>query len=446
VKLKTNIILNAIIFLFSIFPIFAQDANIKKEAKGILSFQTFPDSVKVSIDNKFIGITPLEIKLAKGQKLVKFEKSGYATDWKIVTCKENLQVTVKAELKPITGSIIISSIPLGVGVELNGEFKGETPLLLKNLPIGKYIALLSKQGFVAKEISWVIDTSRPQIIEKNLSSNIGTVNIKSIPEEANVFIDDAPRGKTPFTADMTEGQYKLKVTQTGYAPYEYLFVLKRGGIEDITAKLEELPGSLSIKSNPSDSIIFLNGRQYENTPVLIKNLLPGDYKLKIENKGFDPVYQKVTVYRGQENSVNIDLKDNTGSIGLIINPPGVSVYINGKFSGVSIPDEKNPQISKVFTVSNLPEGEYTVKCVHKRAKPTTKEIIINVAKGETMRAEPINLWVADHILTLSSGKRYEGRLRYQNDKIISFEIVQGVTQDYKKYEVKSLVAMTKSED
>ncbi len=403
--------------------------------------------MNVYIDNKQAGTTPLEIKLEKGIKLVKFTKPGYKTEWKQVECNENWEKKVKVELSPVTSSVIIRSEPIGVGVELNGEFKGETPLVLKNLPIGKYRALLSKQGFVSKEVSWIVDSARPQIIEKNLSSNIGTVKIKSIPYDANVYIDGKPRGKTPFEADMTEGHYKLKIMKSGYAPYEYMFILKRNETEQIKATLEELPGSIKIESNPSNCLVFLNGRQYENTPVKIDNLLPGNYKLKVERKGFDPVYKKVTVYKGQENSVVIDLKNNTGGIGLIVNPPGVSIYINGRFRGVTKPDEKNPQISKLFTVSNLPAGSYTIQCTHKRAQPTTKTMVVNVNKGKITRSEKaINMWISDHILTLSSGQRYEGRLRYKSDKIISFEIEPGVIQDYQKHEVRNLVKMSVKED
>lgn len=62
-----------------------------------------------------------------------------------------------------------------------------------------------------------------QYNNKNENSINGTqgeyivdVSISSIPSDANVYINNIPKGKTPITISLPEGKYDLKMNITGY--------------------------------------------------------------------------------------------------------------------------------------------------------------------------------------------------------------------------------------
>jgi hypothetical protein len=54
-------------------------------------------------------------------------------------------------------------------------------------------------------------------------------------------------------------------------------------------------GELEIRANASGATIHLNGREVGVTPLILKNLLPGDYYLQVNKQGLQPWAGKVTV-------------------------------------------------------------------------------------------------------------------------------------------------------
>jgi tetratricopeptide (TPR) repeat protein len=54
-------------------------------------------------------------------------------------------------------------------------------------------------------------------------------------------------------------------------------------------------GELEILANTDGATIYLNGREVGITPIILKNLLPGDYYLRVNKHGLQPWARKVTV-------------------------------------------------------------------------------------------------------------------------------------------------------
>ncbi len=296
---------------------------------------TTPAGATFFMDDKEM-ITPCDIKLEPTDSiLLKLEKVNYKPKWTKIICTSANLNNYNINLTPITGTIILVTEPSGAKVTMNDKYYGETPVLLKNLPIGNHRATLKKDSFVEKVAIWDIINARPKKITKLMDSNVGEIVIKSIPSKAKVYINDELRGFTPFQKDIENGEYKIKVELEGYITYQQITSIKRDKTEEINATLTELPGTLIVKSVPSDVTLFVNGKQYKNTPTTIKNLSPGDYELRLELATFDPSYKKIKLDRGQELTINFDLKSNTGGIDLCINPPGVTIYVNGKIKGIT---------------------------------------------------------------------------------------------------------------
>jgi hypothetical protein len=82
-------------------------------------------------------------------------------------------------------------------------------------------------------------------------------------------------------------------------------------------------GMLALDSSPRGAKIYLNGKvqtnsslmpwekEYLTTAAKIKNLLPGEYELKLEREGYWPLNKKVSIYSGQTTFLeNINLFRN----------------------------------------------------------------------------------------------------------------------------------------
>lgn len=436
-NLKKLILLPILIFIF------AMNAQEVKNRDYILQISSNPNGADVYLDGEKIGSTPFEKELSPGNKIFKFEKDQYKTKWIQLDLTEDDLLT--AELSIITASGILNSEPSGAQIVIDGKIKGETPLLLKNLPIGTYTATFKKEGYVNKQTTWTIKNKRPFSITKKISSNLGDISIVSTPAGCRVEIDGLPKGITPYKEELPEGLYEIKLTKPGYSVYKHSASIIRNQTNTINALLDELPGSLSVKTNPKNVTLFLNDKQYNNTPTEIKDLKAGKYTLRLERKNFEPTYKEVTIYPGQQSDVNIDLKTITGGIELIVTPPGVSIKVNGKNKGFIEQDSKNPKMSKVFKLTNLPEGTYIIDLFHKRGKPDRKRIKLEVKKGKVTRPMPVEMWISDHILTHIDGHQYEGRLSRETKTEITFESPRGLFTTYKKSEISELEKLKNEE-
>ncbi len=62
-------------------------------------------------------------------------------------------------------------------------------------------------------------------------------------------------------------------------------------------------GELEILANTDGATIYLNGRKAGVAPVILKNLLPGDYYLRVHKQGLQPWTGKVTVASSRRRDV-----------------------------------------------------------------------------------------------------------------------------------------------
>ena len=66
------------------------------------------------------------------------------------------RTAVNLTLEPVKALILVRSVPEGATVEVAGANRGETPLLLTDLPLGQYRVRLAKSGFREQEVDVVV--------------------------------------------------------------------------------------------------------------------------------------------------------------------------------------------------------------------------------------------------------------------------------------------------
>lgn len=440
--IKISGILNFILLIcfLSLLGLFTSSCEKKKKvAKATLKISSNPKGATVFINNKEYGETPMPLRVSPSIYIIKFSKSGYEETWEKVVCPKNSIKTVDVTLKPITASVMFTSNPKGAKVLIDNSVVGETPLVLQGFKLGRHTAIFRLVNHAPQRVSWEIDDQRPERVHAILKTNVGKIQITSKPKNANIFIDGEPRGRTPFKGAIEEGTHKIRFELQGYTPQEQIVVVKRGQTTRTKVDMAILPGTLKVTSTPSGARLYIAGKHYGNTPRTIKNLSPGVYMVRVEKGGFDHTERKVTVMANQTTPVNLPLSTNMGGIDLVVNPPGVTIYLDGKKVGVSEPGE-TPKMSKVFHMRKLTSGRHIVTLAHKRAKPAKRDIRVNVKKGQITRRLNEEMWIADHKLTLKTGIEHVGRLiREIPDKNeIEFEPEPKIKMHFKKQEIKSL--------
>jgi len=408
----------------------------KKDSRVPVSIRSVPEKVNINLisHGKKLGVTHWEGKLPPGTYVFEFTKPGYKTTWRKITCgvdREDLEV----KMNPISASVILESDPTAATVATeDGKTIGETPITLPDLPVGKHSYILKKPGFSPRTVSFSIDDERPKLVKIDLSSNIGTIIARSNPPDANISVDGDPRGKTPSTIKLEQGEHIITITARGYAPYKEKVALSSGQTARVNALLQMLPASLTVTSDPSDSNLFVNGKQYNNTPTTIKNLTPGEYTIKIARDKYDDAVRTVTLGPGQELKVDMKLDSNMGGIDLVVHPPGVTVYVDGQKIGVTQQGETK-DLSKVMEIRGLKSGEHIILVAHKRAVPLEKKFKIIIKKGKISRPRPVTLWIKDTYMKLKDGRKLTGRIIQEDDRRVLFEDAPGIRIGYDRKEI-----------
>ena len=110
-----------------------------------------PEGATVACDGKVIGAPPLALPgLAPGEHLIVVSKLGFEEVRRTVNVEEGQRVNVEVRLSPITGLVLVQTAPAGATVEVGGAYRGETPLLITDLPLGNHRVRLSMADRVTR--------------------------------------------------------------------------------------------------------------------------------------------------------------------------------------------------------------------------------------------------------------------------------------------------------
>lgn len=120
-----------------------------------------------------------------------------------------------------------------------------------------------------------------------------TVSIATEPAGAGVFIDGLRMCTTPCTLELTPGRYVLKFELEGYR--EATRIVHVPQETDLNVRLDQVAGTLMVKSNPPNAAIFLDGKpQPQRTPAIL-SLPPGRYKLTLRLPGMADYDEEIQI-------------------------------------------------------------------------------------------------------------------------------------------------------
>lgn len=139
------------------------------------------------------------------------------TEYVKVTENDRRTITLKAP-EAITGTVAVTSSPLGADIEIDGRNYGVTPRNI-DIIIGKHEITLSKKDYRPHKETFEVREDRNTEVSATLG-HTAQATIASTPDGASVYVDDAYQGETPFDYVGEAGDHKLKLFLTGYKPME----------------------------------------------------------------------------------------------------------------------------------------------------------------------------------------------------------------------------------
>jgi hypothetical protein len=213
-----------------------------------------------------------------------------------------------------------------------------------------------------------------------------TLSVASNPPGAAVFIDNIIKGRTPLTlTDTAIGNHRITITMDGYEEYSRNIIMEAANPLTIAAVLtRSVPqpttqpppnGSIAITSIPSGAEVYIDSRQRGIAPAIFPEVLPGNHQITLSFKGYDDWSHIVSVGSGQTAAINavlVAIKEITGSLAVITDPPGAEIFIDGDFKGVS-----------PVTIPELSTGTHTVLLTLQEYADNKTNI--SIAAGQTQK-------------------------------------------------------------
>ena len=263
---------------------------------------------------------------------MKFQSSGMCNE----ECAVEIGQLVGAEYLMLGEIIGFGKDFFQINIKIVNIEKGDVAEKVTKEIEGKLPDLLDAMAESSREITRRITSGREAIFNPKAGMEVaqkkfGTVIIESNPPGANVFIDDVVMGFTPIELSEVEvGTRRLMLVKPGFE------VLNKGVIvnEEIPINVSEVlipqTGSLTILTEPSGAIVYLNEQAQGNTPLDIPGIKVGDVLVTVRLDNYEEITQRVTVEYRENNTKKFNLKPLPGTINLIVSPSRAEITINKK--------------------------------------------------------------------------------------------------------------------
>ena len=178
-------------------------------------------------------------------------------------------------------------------------------------------------------------------------------------------MDNAPIGTTPLNlASAKTGKHVVEVSLKGHSPARYEIALQAGEKQKVAAALQPLPGKLTVISDPPKARIYLNNQFKIEAPFSVTNIPSGQYAIRAELQGYDPLTQNQEVTFGGETTVEMRLVKSSGTAIITTLPSDVNVYLDGEFRGTTKTRGRD-QISDQLQIDYIPKGRHQLQLTRK---------------------------------------------------------------------------------
>ena len=302
---------------------------------GSLNIKSEPSNAMIIVNGSEVGNTPANIAdLEPGKHLIEARIEGHATWSKNVKVSADKENHITAVLRKLTGSLNIKSEPSNAIIIVNGNEVGNAPANIADLEPGKHLVEARIEGHAIWSENVEVSADKENHITAVLRKLTGSLNIKSEPSNAMIIVNGSEVGNTPANiADLEPGKHLVEARIEGHATWSKNVKVRADKENHITAVLRKLTGSLSIKSEPSNAVVIVDGNEVDNTPANVADLEPGRHLVEAKIEGYAIWSENVEVRADKENQITAILRKLTGSLNIKSEPSNAIIIVNGNEVG-----------------------------------------------------------------------------------------------------------------
>lgn len=224
----------------------------------------------------------------------------------------------------------------GARVLIDGEEVGNAPNF-RLLPPGRYRVRIERDGYEPYDEEIVIEPGKSVTIRAKLARIVGSIEVNTNVDGAEVYLDDVLVGKTPGVelSGVTSGTHVLRVIRPGYVTYEGPVTIEPNVRLRLNLELTPSAGVLMVSSVPPGAEVRLDDEIVGKTPLTLENVRTGRHALSFELPGYARHFDNINISAGQRLEVHSTLEEVGGGLRVKSRPAGAIVYINGSRLGTT---------------------------------------------------------------------------------------------------------------
>lgn len=334
------------------------------------------DGAKVYLDDRYVGTVPMVTSsLPSGEHRVKIVKSMYNAQEQTITVVDEDTVQVKAQLAANFATITLKA-PQGVEIWVDGSKKG-VGTWRGPLSTGEYVletrAPHHRNRSMTKQVTLAMDG---QTIELPQPFPIhGSLDVKSNPRGAQVYLDGVMIGETPFlVGKILEGTHRMEVKKEGYSTYTQQVSVSEAQTTSVSCTLES--GRQIALSSNVEADWTVDGHFLGKLSSRTTQLTYGRHDFVVTARGYIS-YRTSLEVTSETNTFHCELlPENRVTIFEGANISNIFYYLDGNKLMVEYDLSRNAKVTLSGT------GNFRTGDVDKTLSPGRHSFVLTVGTGK----------------------------------------------------------------
>jgi formylglycine-generating enzyme required for sulfatase activity len=236
-----------------------------------VTFESKPAGAQVLVDGKPIGTTPATLDVDAGRRAIALAHPEFRTWEQTITVVSGQAQTVgPVELGLPEAKLVIRTQPAGADVSVAGAYRGRTPVTLALAPNVDHEVVVTRAGYAPTTRTIRLEPKAEQVLALTLAAQLGDVEVKGEPRDAELFVDGVSRGPANQKLSLPSVPHQFEVRKAGLETFRAT-VTPRPGLAQAIAY--ELKSAAQIKAARTPPTIRTAGGQ------TLKLLPPGTFTM-----------------------------------------------------------------------------------------------------------------------------------------------------------------------
>lgn len=285
--------------------ILARDQHEIEVMSEFLLILTEPKDALIYLDDIYEGRGMLQKKLLPGRYTYRVEAPLYHSESGIISIQAGSKEEKKVVLSPNHGYIKVLSLPeTGANVLIDDIDAGFTTNGISGKQVsGEHVITLIKDQYQPLSQKVNVTDGDTTIMEMTLTPNFVVVDVTSKPG-AYLYLNSEFVGRGAWNGRLTPGIYTIEARLMGHKPSRTTLQVRPGNNQSISLHPTPIYGAIEVTSTPPQAVVTLNNDIKGTTPLLIRDLLVGEYKLNLRLPDYMDYQENIVIEEGPPLAVH----------------------------------------------------------------------------------------------------------------------------------------------